>query len=94
MKTFRLFILLVCFIVILCSEADKADSEKNFLKKSNIEKSVIASSVSSSNSNAATVNVQLKMETQKPIVANNIFEKSEEEKYELERANAMAEFIF
>ncbi len=81
--------ILILLITLLCS-LSFCITKKNFLK-SNIEKNL---KTKTENKVRVTVEVQ-KMSTESPLVANhNLKEQTEEEKYELERANAMAEFIF
>jgi hypothetical protein len=79
--------------ISLCNENEKNESQKNFLKNSS-EKKVLKSKTDTS----IQANIQLALKTaiEMPLIANRNLEKDkeEEEKYELERANAMAEFIF
>jgi hypothetical protein len=63
---------------------------ENLLKKN--EKTVKTEKEKNTNTNLNTVQIQMSTTLEKPMTLNH--EKNEEDNYELERANAMAEFIF
>lgn len=100
MKSFKKLLILALVVVFSlinvskANETEKSESKKNFLK-SNVEvKKVLKTKTDSS----IQANIQLSTTatTEMPLIANRNLQtdQSEEEQYELQRANAMAEFIF
>lgn len=101
MKMLKKLCILILLVFSLMSEftlsANKMKNENNAFLQAETEKKVLSTKSDSS----IQANIQLSTAvastaTSLPIVGNHKLEDSltEEEKYELERANAMADFIF
>lgn len=86
---------LIIYAIILLNllNLSEISCNKNFLKKN--EKNIKTKSETekkNQNSNLNTVEIQMSSTLEKPMNLNHGM--TEEEKYDLERANAMADFIF
>lgn len=98
MKMVKKYLVAIMIVVsMLCSfsegaEKIKNENKKNFLKAE--KKTKTDNSMESKTGSSITTNIQMTTTTNSLPMAGKHMSDEDEEKYELERANAMAEFIF